>query len=61
LAEAFERGATPVEVPEMQSVAKQIVARLQLDEDQYNALLKSIGEPVLADFSACAPKEILGS
>ena len=35
----FERGASPIEVPEMQSVAKQILSRIKEDEDQYNALL----------------------
>ncbi|MCC1497952.1 AAA family ATPase [Alcanivorax sp. 1008] len=40
----FERGATPVEVPEMQTAAKQIMERLKQDEDQYTALLTSIGE-----------------
>ena len=41
----FERGASPIEVPEMQSVAKQILSRIEEDEDQYNALLQSIGSP----------------
>ncbi|MFW7208554.1 AAA family ATPase [Enterobacter sp. BNK-13] len=40
----FERGATPVEVPEMQTAARQIIERLKEDEDQYTALLKSVGE-----------------
>lgn len=39
----FERGATPVEVPEMQKAAKLIIDRLKLDGDQYNSLLRSIG------------------
>ncbi|HOO51238.1 MAG TPA: AAA family ATPase, partial [Alphaproteobacteria bacterium] len=39
----FERGATPVEVPEMQTAARQILERLKEDKDQYSALLKSIG------------------
>ena len=39
----FERGATPVEVPEMQTAARQIIERLQEDNEQYSALLKSIG------------------
>lgn len=40
----FERGSTPVEVPEMQKAAKQIIKRLKNDHEQYSALLKSIGE-----------------
>ena len=40
----FERGSTPIEVPEMQTVAKQIIKRLKEDKDQYSSLLKSIGE-----------------
>ncbi|HET6674884.1 MAG TPA: AAA family ATPase, partial [Nitrospiraceae bacterium] len=42
----FERGSLPVEVPEMQTVARQIIERLMEDEEQYSALLKSVGEPV---------------
>jgi wobble nucleotide-excising tRNase len=44
LAGVFERGATPVEVPEMQTAAQLIIERLKKDGDQYSALLKSIGE-----------------
>ncbi len=33
---AFERGAKPIEVPEMNSVAKIILSRLQEDKEQYN-------------------------
>lgn len=44
LAGVFERGATPVEVPEMQTAAQLIIERLKKDNDQYSALLKSIGE-----------------
>ncbi|HAT3944704.1 MULTISPECIES: AAA family ATPase [Enterobacteriaceae] len=44
----FERGATPVEVPEMQTAARQIIERLKEDEDQYTALLNSVGEHVEA-------------
>lgn len=40
----FERGSTPVEEPEMQKAAKQIIERLKSDHEQYSALLKSIGE-----------------
>ena len=39
----FERGSTPVEVPEMLTAAQQIIERLKEDEDQYSALLKSVG------------------
>ena len=42
---ALERGSMPVEVPEMQEVAKQIIQKLKnKDADQYNALLESIGK-----------------
>jgi wobble nucleotide-excising tRNase len=44
LSGVFERGATPVEVPEMQTAARQIIERLKQDNEQYSALLKSIGE-----------------
>ena len=39
----FERGSTPVEVPEMQTAAQQIIKRLKEDEAQYSALLNSVG------------------
>lgn len=39
----FERGATPVEVPEMKKTANLIIEKLKADEDQFNSLLKSIG------------------
>lgn len=39
----FERGATPVEVPEMRTAARQIIERLKADSEQYSSLLKSIG------------------
>lgn len=39
----FERGAMPIEVPEMLTAARQIIERLKEDNDQYSALLKSIG------------------
>jgi len=39
----FERGSTPVEVPEMQTAARQIIERLKEDKEQYSALLKSVG------------------
>ncbi|WP_127844562.1 AAA family ATPase [Psychroflexus aestuariivivens] len=43
LSGVFERGATPVEVPEMKKSANMIIEKLKTDEDQYNSLLKSIG------------------
>jgi wobble nucleotide-excising tRNase len=40
----FERGASPIEVPEMKTVARQIVSKIkEKDPDQYSALLQSIG------------------
>ncbi|NKB61268.1 MAG: AAA family ATPase [Gammaproteobacteria bacterium] len=39
----FERGSTPVEVPEMQTAARQIISKLREDKGQYAALLKSVG------------------
>lgn len=39
----FERGSTPVEVPEMRTAARQIIERLKADRAQFSALLKSIG------------------
>lgn len=39
----FERGSTPVEVPEMKKTANLIIGKLKADEDQFNSLLKSIG------------------
>lgn len=44
LSGVFERGATPVEVPEMLTAARQIIERLKQDGDQFSALLKSVGE-----------------
>ena len=49
LSGVFERGATPVEVPEMLTVARQIIERLKQDGDQFSALLKSIGEVTEAE------------
>ncbi len=40
----FERGSMPVVVPEMQTAAAQIIDRLRKDNEQYSALLRSIGE-----------------
>jgi len=40
----FERGASPIEVPEMKTVAQLIVSKIkEKDPDQYAALLQSIG------------------
>lgn len=43
LSGAFERGSTPIEVPEMKKTAELIITKLKSDRDQYEALLKSIG------------------
>ncbi len=40
----FERGSTPVEVPEMQLAAKRIIERLRCDAEQFQGLLISVGE-----------------
>ena len=41
---SFERGAMPVDIPEIQSCAKQICQRLEkIDKEQYDSLLRSIG------------------
>lgn len=45
----FERGATPVEVPEMQLAAQKIIEKLKEDRSQYFALLKSVGESFRED------------
>jgi wobble nucleotide-excising tRNase len=39
----FERGSTPIEVPEMKKTANLIIEKLKADEGQFNSLLKSIG------------------
>ena len=39
----FERGASPIEVPEMKAAARQILLRIKDDPEQYSALLQSIG------------------
>lgn len=42
---SFERGAVPVIVPEMKTAAQHILKRIkELDPDQYQALLNSVGE-----------------
>lgn len=43
LSAIFERGATPVEVPEMKKAAILIIEKLKEDRDQYKSLMKSIG------------------
>lgn len=45
----FERGSTPVEVPEMRTAARQIIERLKTDKEQFSALLKSIGVAEVAE------------
>ncbi len=42
----FERGSTPVEVPEMTKAAKLIIERIKEDKAQFEALLRSIGKPI---------------
>ncbi len=44
LAGGMERGASPIEVPEMKRVAELIIEKLKNDNDQYTAFLSSIGE-----------------
>lgn len=44
LAGCFERGANPIEVPEMKQVASLIIDRLREDPYQFKAFLSSIGE-----------------
>lgn len=39
----FERGSTPVEVPEMKKTANLIISKLKKDNQQYESLLRSIG------------------
>ncbi|CAE6519196.1 conserved hypothetical protein [Nitrosomonas nitrosa] len=39
----FERGASPIEVPEMKIAAQQIISKIKEDTAQYSALLQSIG------------------
>ena len=46
LSGVFERGASPVEVPEMQTAARQIIERLKQDGEQFISLMKSVGETV---------------
>ncbi len=45
LSGGMERGAEPIEVPEMKSAAEMILKRLkEIDKQQYESLLRSIGE-----------------
>jgi wobble nucleotide-excising tRNase len=46
LSGVFERGGSPIEVPEMKKAAQLIIEKLKQDPDQFKALLKSVGEPV---------------
>ena len=46
LSGVFERGASPIEVPEMQIAARQIIERLKQDGDQFSSLMRSVGEAV---------------
>lgn len=42
----FERGMTPIDIPEMKKVAKFILDKVyENDSEQFNSLLESIGEP----------------
>ncbi|NDW21203.1 AAA family ATPase [Alteromonas hispanica] len=44
LSGVFERGATPIEVPEMQTAARRIIERLKQDSEQFLSLMRSVGE-----------------
>lgn len=46
LSGVLERGSSPMEVPEMQTAAKQIIERLKQDNDQFSSLMRSIGETI---------------
>jgi len=45
----FERGAAPIEVPEMKKSAQLIISKLKSDEHQFESLLKSIGVEILKE------------
>lgn len=46
LEEVFDRSMKPLEVPEISTLSNYVLNKLfETDKDQYNALLKSIGEP----------------
>ena len=42
----FESGSIPIDVPEMQTAARQIIDRLKQDNDQFSSLMRSVGETV---------------
>lgn len=42
----FESGSIPVDVPEMQTAARQIIERLKQDNEQFSSLMRSVGEAV---------------
>lgn len=42
----FESGSIPIDVPEMQTAARQIIDRLKQDNDQFSSLMRSVGELV---------------
>ena len=45
LEEIFDRSMRPIEIPEIPKLANYVIAKVkEKDPDQYNALLKSIGE-----------------
>ena len=42
----FESGSIPIDVPEMQTAARQIIERLKQDNEQFSSLIRSVGETV---------------
>lgn len=42
----FESGSIPIDVPEMQTAAKQIIERLKQDSDQFSSLMRSVDEVI---------------
>ncbi|TMO84053.1 hypothetical protein CWC12_19245 [Pseudoalteromonas ruthenica] len=42
----FESGSIPIDVPEMQTAARQIIERLKQDNDQFSSLMRSVDEAV---------------
>lgn len=42
----FESGSIPIDVPEMQTAAIQIIERLKQDSEQFSSLMRSVGELV---------------
>lgn len=58
LAGIFERGSTPVEVPEMKTAANCILQKIkEKDPDQYSSLLKSIGVEEVHAATSASPQE----